>query len=193
MRTIEDFYQLKHLFEKQKLCLPHYLKNFFSLAKEYFITCFLSLNQIIYNTGHLDVDERYQQNYTKWLSKHGGDLRLKSVILSPQQHSILNKNEPFVFLRGEPGMGKTLLLLAKALFEALNPADNVIFVIPKQNSKLTELLKQLCGRMGLSSLSNFQIVELKEFNQHFLPIQLKTIVCFSMNSTWTQTTKCYAN
>ena len=94
-------------------------------------------------------------------------MRLKSVILSPQQHSILNKNEPFVFLRGEPGTGKTLLLLAKALLDALNPANNVIYVIPKQNSKLTELLQQFCGRMGLSSLSNFQIVELKEFNQHF--------------------------
>ena len=54
-----------------------------------------------------------------------------NVILSPQQRKILNLPHRFIFLLGEPGTGKTLLLYAKALQAAEDPeVDHILFFLP---------------------------------------------------------------
>ncbi|KAL8577984.1 hypothetical protein ACOMHN_048760 [Nucella lapillus] len=45
---------------------------------------------------------------------HLGD-EFTRLVLTPQQVDILNDNDPFVFLMGPPGVGKTIVLIQKAL------------------------------------------------------------------------------
>ena len=64
------------------------------------------------------------------------------VVLTPQQLGILDRDHRFVYILGEPGSGKTLILLAKMLEAARNPAfDHILFFFPASKTEFKKALE----------------------------------------------------
>ena len=63
-----------------------------------------------------------------------------TVILSPQQLKILEDDPRHLLVRGEPGAGKTVLLLAKALECALKDVKFIYFCLPETKHHLREFI-----------------------------------------------------
>ena len=86
----------------------------------------------------LDINERFMKqanNITPGTSH-------LDIILSPQQHAILDENPDNIFLVAEPGTGKTAVLLAKAFYAALNDRDveHVIISFPSEKTDFKEFI-----------------------------------------------------
>ena len=86
----------------------------------------------------LSVDNRFLKQ-TKNVTPGTSHL---NIILSPQQHRLLDENPDNVFLVGEPGTGKTAVLLAKAFYAALHEDDveHVIISFPSEKTDFKEFI-----------------------------------------------------
>ena len=83
-------------------------------------------------------DENFARDSQKAQQKFHSDL-----VLSPQQKRILDENKRFMLLVGEPGCGKTSLLLARALDAAEDAEiEKIIYVVPRNKIKLKEWLQK---------------------------------------------------
>ena len=84
-------------------------------------------------------EERVKENVSKKLTT---DNLYPGVVLTSQQLAILERNHRFVYILGEPGTGKTLILFAKMLDAVKSPdVDHIFFFFP--SSKI-EFKKVLC-------------------------------------------------
>ena len=100
----------------------------------------------------LDIDTRYQCTKLSSVERARFDQCRKMVpgdgegtfpklILSPQQCNILTEDGQFFCFLGEPGSGKTLVLLAKALIEANNvETQYVFFVMPETRTEFSNVV-----------------------------------------------------
>ena len=105
-----------------------YLRSLLSLASLTAIEDNLTSERRV-NTP-LDVDERYRKSFSMWRRKNKTDPSSRNFILSPQQHRLLAEtHKTHLFISGQPGTGKTALLLAKC--EQMAPKEDVdsIFII----------------------------------------------------------------
>ena len=98
-----------------------------------FASAILSFGFLVQNFSII----RPQTRPLDWNSKMAPkDAVFPNFILSPQQRKILNLPHRFIFLLGEPGTGKTLLLYAKALQAAEDPeVDHILFFLPDTKSE----------------------------------------------------------
>ena len=63
------------------------------------------------------------------------------VVLTPQQLGILERDHRFVYILGEPGSGKTLILFAKMLDAARNPnVDHILFFFPASKTEFKKAI-----------------------------------------------------
>ena len=88
-----------------------------------------------------DIDERYQESFKKWRNKNldgnSDDHPQFNFVLSPQQHRILlDQSNTHLILTGQPGSGKTLLLLAKCEQMARREDVKTIFYLYEKNRNL---------------------------------------------------------
>ena len=75
------------------------------------------------------------------------------LILSPQQKRILVENSRFMLIAGEPGCGKTSLLLARALEAAMdNEIEKIFYMVPRTKTKLREWLQSFVYRSNCDAL-----------------------------------------
>ena len=105
----------------------------------------------------LDCDESVDSKQS--LSKNG----CLNFFISPQQQKILRTNEQFVVLAGQPGCGKTSLLLSKAEIEAQNDAiENIVFFIPKNKEPFKSFIFDTVNKTGSEKLrKKFKLEELE--------------------------------
>ena len=158
---------------------------------DYVSACFasatLSMSAFIEKTA-LDVDERYQESFEVWRNKKfegksGGHPQFKFV-LSPQQHRILlDKSNTHLILTGQPGTGKTLLLLAKCEQMARCEGVGDIFYFYDKNrclfrKHLDALVERNCsqdlkGKLKVEGVADFKSISSKingelEYSNHVI-------------------------
>ena len=106
----------------------------------------------------LDCDESVDSKQS--LSKNG----CLNFFISPQQQKILRTNEQFVVLAGQPGCGKTSLLLSKAEIEAQNDAiENIVLFIPKAKKPFKRFIDDIVNKTGSEKLKEkFKLEELED-------------------------------
>ena len=115
---VDSGFEIREMFQQKpnhKNEVVEYINSLFTLA---------SLNKIfsseeyfsIETTNSLDIDRRYWNSFAEWSkmqNKNSTSPIGLQFILSPEQHRILSENKRFVGIFGEPGSGKTSLLLAQ--------------------------------------------------------------------------------
>ena len=86
------------------------------------------------------------------------------LILSPQQRRILKENKRFLLLLGEPGCGKTSLLLARALDASEDPdIESIYFFIPETKSSFIRWIKKFIKESNSQALKD-KIHIMESFN-----------------------------
>ncbi|XP_075253760.1 uncharacterized protein LOC142345554 isoform X4 [Convolutriloba macropyga] len=105
------------------------------------MSAFISDQNMRIEKTALDVNERYQKSFKKWRNKNFGensdDHPQFNFVLSPQQHRILlDQNITHLILTGQPGTGKTLLLLAKCEQLASRKDIDTIFYFYDEDRRL---------------------------------------------------------
>ena len=110
-----------------------------------------------------------------YLSKLHPDL-----ILSPQQKRILEENRKFLMLLGEPGCGKTSLLLARALNAAEDPnVETVFFSIPKTKIAMKIWLEKFASSStSMDFKKKWKLADLEMFKNGFDASELRKSVLF---------------
>ena len=121
-----------------------------------YITALLALvrlNVVEMGLPALDVTERYHHSFTIWQKKKRKmDPICQNFILSPEQHRILAEEEKtHLVVCGEPGTGKTALLLAKC--EQMAQREEIDYVFYAFNQTKTLLINYL------NSFMEFQATE----------------------------------
>ena len=91
----------------------------------------------------LTTDEKFLNDQQKFIKKESESqflfLKQLNITLSPQQHRILTQNKKLLLLVGEPGAGKTVLLLAKAFVAATDPSiESIFYYAPAVKTALKE-------------------------------------------------------
>ena len=111
-----------------------------------------------------------------YLSKLHPDLTL-----SPQQKRILEENRKFLMLLGEPGCGKTSLLLARALNAAEDPnVETVFFPIPKTKIAMKIWLEKfLSSSTSVNLKKKLKLVDLVVDKNGFDASELRKSVLFA--------------
>ncbi len=86
------------------------------------------------------------------------------IILSPQQKQILEKRVTRKLVVGEPGSGKTALLLAEAKLAAQDDGiETIYFTTPEEKSELRLFLTEFLNEKGNEKLkSKFQYVSIRQ-------------------------------
>ena len=102
----------------------------------------------------LDVDYRYQTAFKKWFKKKEQHTKgyasrselssFSNIILSPQQHRILSETtKTHLIITGQPGSGKTMLLIAKCeQMELRNDVEIIFLVYDKRKVLFGKFLKR---------------------------------------------------
>ena len=144
-----------------------YLSSIFCLSSLNFIDSKLHTD----SQWALDVDERYLDSFRLWRAKNSTvaeeiDSQIKSdletFILSPQQHAILQEKEGMshVFLYGEPGTGKTYMLLAKcSLLLETKQVEKILLAIPESKTWFREWIQPIIDRSSLSGKISTCLIE----------------------------------
>ena len=104
----------------------------------------------------LDEQKKFMKNRT-YKTGRARQTRLEqlNITLSPQQHRIWEEDKKLVLLAGEPGAGKTVMLLAKAFKSSLDPKiSSILFYAPETKTALR------------NDVSRF--VEYPEYREQFL-------------------------
>ena len=104
----------------------------------------------------LDLDRKYMnasKNYTN-KNKDTCDSAANRLILSPQQHGILsNKKKKYLLITGQPGTGKSTLLLAKSEQMALDETVKKIFFLYGRSRRLYgKYIKKCIDKNGSNEL-----------------------------------------
>ena len=123
-----------------------------------------SLNAIELSQDKLsnrDVDERYRKSFKNWKPKQN-NLTYTGLdfILSPEQHRILsNADLSYLLISGEPGSGKTSLLLAKCQMLAEDDSVKIIYYLVNQRKVLfLDFLKRIIDKNGSDLLKKKLII-----------------------------------
>ena len=95
----------------------------------------------------LTNDERFQEDHKKVVQSKellkSLHLEQLKITLSPQQHRILTENKKCLLTKGEPGSGKTVLLLAKAYVAGQDHTiSHIYYYAPKVKTALREEVDQ---------------------------------------------------
>ena len=123
-----------------------------------------SLNAIELSQDKLsnrDVDERYRKSFKNWKPKQSNlTYTGQDFILSPEQHRILsNADLSFLLISGEPGSGKTSLLLAKCQMLAEDDDVKIIyFLVNHRKVSFLDFLKRIIDKNGSDLLKNKMII-----------------------------------
>ena len=101
-----------------------------------------------------------------------------NIILSPQQKKILKSTHRYLFLLGEPGSGKTMLLFAKALEAAKDPGvEHIVFFYPNTKTEFEKNLKQFIENANSPLLKEkARCIKITELNAFFSQINLSRAV-----------------
>ena len=102
------------------------------------------------------------------------------LILSPKQKRILEENRRFLMLLGEPGCGKTSLLLARALNAAEDPnVETVLFFIPKTKIAMKIWLEKfVSSSTSVNFKKKWKLVDLAEYKNGFDASAMRKSVLF---------------
>ena len=103
----------------------------------------------------LDVDQRYRPSFQKWATKDKSANTSQTVnldfqiVLSPQQHKILSDHEKtHLIITGQPGTGKTSLLLAKCKIMLENDSiEQILFLYDERKTHFRKLLDKFLKTM----------------------------------------------
>ena len=127
------------------------------------VICAASLNAVLEqkdannNSTALDIDRRYIRLFKSWVQNQqkSGEKKLTVgtdfvFVLSPQQHRILHEGRSHLLITGEPGSGKTALLLAMCEKIAVNEdVTEILFVYDETKTLfekyLTRILDKICN------------------------------------------------
>ncbi|XP_075261255.1 uncharacterized protein LOC142352974 isoform X3 [Convolutriloba macropyga] len=133
----------------------------------------------------LDVDQRYQESFKVWRNKKFGgkyeDHPQFNFVLSPQQHRILlDESITHLILTGQPGTGKTLLLLAKCEQLASRKDIDRIFYFYDEDRRLfrkhlDSLVESNCSQELKSKLEVKGVEDFKYFN--YILRELENSIC----------------
>ena len=112
-------------------------------------------------------DENYLQERkrsSKQTKLEDNESDFLDVVLSPQQHRILSENKRRVFVAGEPGSGKTALLLARAKIAANDSEiEHILFAVPEGKTEFKTFLLDFVNKPGHEKLKNkFMLVTTEE-------------------------------
>ena len=111
------------------------------LALSFFVNEKLEIEE--FAKSPLTTDEKFLDDQQKFIKKESESqflfLKQLNITLSPQQHRILTQNKKLLLLVGEPGAGKTVLLLAKAFVAAKDPSvESIFYYAPSVKTALKE-------------------------------------------------------
>ena len=173
---------LKHTF-------IHYLSACFACAA-LSMSAFISDQNMRIEKTALDVDERYKESLKMWRIEHlGGDSDDHpqfNFVLSPQQHRILlDQNNTHLILTGQPGTGKTLLLLAKCeQLASLKDIHRVFYFYDEDKSlfrkHLDSLVESNCSQELKSKLIVDGVADFKSISRKMQELQKWTrVIIFS--------------
>ena len=129
------------------------------------MSAFISDQNMRIEKAALDVDERYQKSFKVWRNKNFGenfdDHPQFNFVLSPQQHRILlDQSISHLILTGQPGTGKTLLLLAKCeQLASRKDFDRIFYFYDKNRRLFRKHLDSLVERSCSQELKSKLIIE----------------------------------
>ena len=114
-------------------------------------------------------DQKYLQDQKRFLKQtkfQVNESDFLDVVLSPQQHRILSENKRRVLIAGEPGSGKTALLLARAKISARDPnIEHIMFAIPEEKTEFKKFLLDFVDKPGNEGLkTKFIMVTIEEMS-----------------------------
>ena len=103
----------------------------------------------------LVVDQRYRRSFQKWLTRDKSTSASQTVnidfqiVLSPQQHKILSDDyKTHLIITGQPGTGKTSLLLAKCKIMLENDSiEQILFIYDERKTHFRKLLDKFLKAM----------------------------------------------
>ena len=125
------------------------------------VICAASLNAVLeqkdssHNNTALDIDRRYIRLFKNWLQNQQKSSEKKLTVgtdfvfvLSPQQHRILHEGNSHLLITGEPGSGKTALLLAMCEKIAVNEDVNeILFVYDEAKTLFEKYLTRMLDKI----------------------------------------------
>ena len=125
------------------------------------VICAASLNAVLeqkdanHNNTALDIDRRYIRLFKNWLQINRNPAKKKLTVgtdfvfvLSPQQHRILHEVKSHLIITGEPGSGKTALLLAMCEKIAINKDVNeILFVYDERKTLFEKYLTRMLDKI----------------------------------------------
>ena len=137
LNVLDVHYSIHELFQpisEESCSFLGYLRALLSLAS---LTAVEDLTSGRREDTPIDVDERYRKFFSLWRKKHETDLSSRNFILSPQQHRLLAETQKtHLFITGQPGTGKTALLLAKCEQMALKEDVDSVFIVFNESDSI---------------------------------------------------------
>ena len=113
-----------------------------------------------------DRDRRYLDSLDrKARSKYAHFL---DIILTPEQHNVLMSDAKRLCIMGEPGVGKTSVLLAKACSAALDARfEAIYFCVPESKTEIRDFLSSFANSQKVRHLlkEKFHVYSMEEFSE----------------------------
>ena len=127
----------------------------------------------------MKLEERYKQSNQEWALKNKSHQTktFMDIILSPQQYRILNEDKQRVCVIGEPGCGKTSLLLAKLMKSVYDKeTEKVIFAVAEEKELFHKfLLKFVEENIEVGLQSKVKILTYERENNNFLQMSMELL------------------
>ena len=151
--------------------------NLEMIASLFCISCIM-IDETCLKTEPVDIEERLRQykppqNEKKKLDAVKPKYELNQI-LSLQQCNVLNSTEKFIGLIGEPGSGKTSVMLEKVLFECRDDSTELVFfVIPECKHPFRKYVENfLDDNMDENHRKKVKIVLVDEYNADSLESEI---------------------